>query len=197
MISYSLDSPARAKVYFVLAFASVTLASAVPYLTSVFPMKLAAPSAMIIFGWLVSVFDSHLWRWPCIHWFTSIPLIEGTWTGTLVRQDDSDSSTQPRTVSLSVTQNWRTMSIILHGTHSKSHAQIIALSITDKNDIVLRYVYLAKDNSGVNPVNLYGEGTAELTLKRDSTRETFSGVYYSSKLRKGFLSLTRAAASHS
>ena len=195
MIYYSIDSRARDKVYFGLVLVSVALASAVPYLTNLVSMKLTAPSAMIIFYWLFPVFERHLWRWPCIHWFASIPLIEGTWTGTLVRHDDSNTTAQPRAVSLSVTQNWRTMSVILHGTHSKSHAQVIALSITNKNDIVLRYIYLAKDNSGVNPTNLYGEGTAELTFKRESTTETLSGVYYSSKLRKGFLSLTKATAS--
>lgn len=83
------------------------------------------------------------------------------------------------------------MGVVLHGTHSKSHAHVVSLSIADKNDIVLRYVYLAKDNSGVNPANLYGEGTAELTLKKEGCAQRLAGVYYSSKLRKGFLSLTK------
>lgn len=193
MLPYTIDTNARTRIYFLLAIASVSLAGGIANLTTYLPLKLAAPSAMLIFCWLIAGFDKYAWRWWCFHWLTGIPLLEGEWRGTLTRAGAEGEEPQRREVTLTITQTWRSMSLVLRGMHSKSHAQVIALHVADQNDIQLKWIYLARDNSGTNPHNLYGEGTTELAVQSKGKVMILIGIYYSSKLRKGSLKLTKSA----
>jgi len=194
MIPYQIDDGTRrSRIYYGLAVISVALASVISAISPYIPFKFAAPSAMFFFGLLTFSFDRWFWKMTWFHRMTEIPLIEGLWAGTLTRNADQNGLAQTSQVALIITQTWTKMSLVFEGQNSKSHAQMIGLFVENKNDVILKWVYFAKDNSGINPNNLYGEGTTELTLRSNETR-TLRGIYYSSKLRKGAVDLSESNA---
>ena len=191
MRQYTVDTNPRTKIYFGLAVISVFAATSISSATGLVPFHFAAPSAMFIFGILIATFDRFIWKWPLIRWWVGIPILDGTWTGLLVRQSESNGAPETHEVSVTITQDWTKMSIVFEGKRSKSTAEVIAVHVENRNDIGIRWIYLARDRSGVNPVNLYGEGTTDASLRIENGRRVLRGVYYSSKLRKGSIEIVQ------
>ena len=189
MRHYTVDTNPRTKIYFVLAVISAATATAVSSGTSLVPFHFTAPSSMFIFALLISIFDRFIWKWRMLRWWVGIPNLDGTWSGKLVRLSESNGAPEDHEVSVTITQDWRKMSIVFEGQRSKSAAEVIALHVENRKDISIKWIYSAKDRSGINPGNLYGQGTTDAWLKVVAGRRTLEGTYYSSKLRKGFIKL--------
>lgn len=191
MRHYTVDTNPRTKIYFVLAVISASAATALSGVTALIPFHFAAPSSMFIFALLISVFDRFVWKWPGVRLWVGIPDLNGRWTGKLVRLSESNGAPEEHTASITITQDWRKMSVVFEGQRSKSTADVIALHVENRNDICIKWIYSAKDRSGINPENLYGQGTTDAWLKLEAGRRLLQGTYYSSKLRKGFIELVK------
>lgn len=190
MINYSLNTDIRKKTYGVLGVASAAIAGGATLVLQTVPLPVAAPSGLVVFGLLTALFDRYAWRWPFINKLIEIPIIDGYWEGTVVRSGLDGQPDETRKVKMTVTQRWSTISIVFTGQSSSSHASVVAMNIADPKQISLRWVYDARDISGHPAKNRYGEGTTMLTLASTNGRRLLNGIYYSTKLSKGTLSLT-------
>jgi len=193
MVHYNLDTDSRSKTYGLLGVSSAALASLATLLFNAVPLPVAAPSGLVIFGALFALLDRFAWRWPGINALLGIPDLDGYWEGTLERHLPDGSPPERRTVKLTITQRWTTMSIVFAGQSSRSNASVISLTISDPKQISMRWVYDAHDTSGQPHKNRYGEGATRLALGDERGKRKLSGMYYSTKLSSGKLTLTEVS----
>lgn len=190
MIHYSLNTDIRKKTYGILGVASAAIAGGATLFLQSVPLPFAAPSGLVVFGALAALFDRYAWRWPFVNDLLEIPILDGYWEGNVVRNGLDGKPPETRKVKMTVTQRWSTISIVFTGQSSTSHASVIAMNIADPKQISLRWVYDARDISGHPAKNRYGEGTTMLTLANSIGKRQLQGMYYSTKLSKGTISLT-------
>lgn len=190
MTYYATDNDARRPIYFGAALFALGLSQLVRLIPADWSLSAMAPSAMVIFGLVLALYDKVLWKWPFFQFFCRIPVLHGKWTGTLTRPDvDGGASEADRDVELIITQTWRRMALTFRGERSSSEARIVGIHCDDPQHVTLKWVYFARDEAGQTHENLYGEGTTHLTLHADAKPNELKGYYYSSKLRKGGIQL--------
>jgi hypothetical protein len=186
---YVLDSDSRLGVYFLIALTSLGFMLLLGQASNVSEyFKIIAPSGLMIFVAVIALFDRYIWKWRYINSLVGIPVLEGIWEGVLKREAANGNIVE-RKVDLIITQNWRKMSLVFSGENSVSQAQLITLYNENKNYVNVKWVYFASDKSGKENANLYGEGTTDLALSISNDKKTLVGSYYSSKLKKGRISL--------
>jgi SMODS-associating 2TM, beta-strand rich effector domain len=177
VVTYNVDTDPRIRIYAVLAFASIGVASFLTdylkdlasflndhlkVLGSVLPV-VAAPSIapFFIFGIFLWLFDQYLWKLPPINRVSGIPDLEGTWEGTLSRTSPADCE-QPNTTEHNaicyITQTWRSMGVVFYD-FPKSQEQVsgkptristartVGLFVKNPQDIHVRYVYGARQTT--------------------------------------------------
>ena len=167
MVNYNLDTDSRSKVYGVLGLASAALASLATLTLNSFPLPIAAPSGLVLFGGLLFVLDRFAWKWKGINTVLGIPILDGYWEGTLERQLGQGVAPEIRAVKMTITQRWTTMSIVFAGQSSRSSASVISLTISDPKQVALRWVYDSYDTSGQPHRNRYGEGATRVSLSME------------------------------
>ena len=175
-----------------MGLASAGLASLATFALNSFPLAVAAPSGLAVFGGLLFVLDRFAWKWRGINAVLGVPILDGYWEGTLERQLEQGAAPETRVVSMTITQRWTTMSIVFSGESSKSNASVIALTVSDPKQIALRWVYDAHDTSGQPHKNRYGEGATRVSLGTEKGRRQLRGVYYTAKLSSGRVVLKEA-----
>lgn len=190
MIHYSLNTDSRSITYGLLGISSAALASVATLVLNAVPLPVAAPSGLVIFGALLALIDRRAWRWPGFNSLFGIPILDGYWEGTLERKLPDGKTSEHRTVKVTITQRWTTMSIVFIGESSRSIASVISLSTSDPKQIAIRWVYDAHDTSGESHINRYGEGATRLALSEEKGRRHLRGMYYTAKRSSGKLFLT-------
>lgn len=189
IIHYSVNTDIRAKVYGIIGVASAAIATGFALTLETLPLPIAAPSGLVVFGGLVALFDKYVWRWPFINSMLEIPILDGYWAGTVVRNGLNGQPPETRNVTMTITQCWSRINIVFTGESSSSHANVVAMNIADPKQISLRWVYDARDISAQPDKNRYGEGTTIMTLVNGIEQRKLQGTYYSTKLSKGTISL--------
>ena len=187
MVEYSVDTNPRLKVYFSVAALSVAGAWALSNVPELSAYRFAAPSAFVIFGAVLWIYDRFLWRLPIVRLYSGIPILAGTWVGTLVRLDLGAGLVDQRSIRCRVTQTWRKIDFIFEGQTTISTARVVGLSVENPEHVVVRYMYAVRPklfitNGDYNPA---GDGVSELRLEQRDDGRYLTGIYYSEKLRRG------------
>jgi hypothetical protein len=112
----------------------------------------------------------------------------------LERHFTDGSPTETRAVKLTITQRWTAMSIVFTGQSSRSTASVISLAVADPKQVSIRWVYDSHDTSGQPSKNRYGEGATRLALTQNNGKRSLQGMYYSTKLSSGRITLTEVVS---
>ncbi len=189
MVYYTTDTSSRRSIYFAAALLSVLISYALSFVQSITVCRLVAPSALMIFGGLLWIFDRFLWRQSVFHKFTGIPDFNGRWTGHLTRKliHDGKTTEEQAAVDLVISQTWSKIELILESETTRSVAQTAALFIENPTRLRLLWIYSVRSRTALEADNYYGEGVTELVFY--PKERTLEGTYFSSKLRKGHLLL--------
>jgi hypothetical protein len=192
MVDYSVDTNPRLKVYFSAAAVSVAGAWALSNIPQLSAYRFAAPSAFVIFGAVLWLYDRVLWRLPLFRLYSGIPILAGTWEGTLNRTESgAEGLVDRRKVRCRVTQTWQKIDFIFEGRTSRSTARIVGLFVENPENVVVRYMYAVRPRvfiTGGLP-NPAGDGVTELRLEQRADGRYLAGIYYSEKLRRGDIAL--------
>ncbi|MCP4433829.1 MAG: hypothetical protein GY806_22900 [Gammaproteobacteria bacterium] len=82
---YVLDTEDRLKIYFLLALLSAALMIVFGKLAEFHNyIEAIAPSGLMIYLGLITLFDKFMWKWPLIGSFVGVPVLSGNWEGTLI-----------------------------------------------------------------------------------------------------------------
>jgi|GEM_PF-5590595 len=191
MVYYSLDDEVRLRVYFALAVVSIAISYGVNTLSSLADYRfLVAPSVLMVFGFVVSLFNGFLWQIWGIRWLSKIPYLHGTWSGTLTKIDPDNGSETAHDVTMTITQTWQKIDFVLESVDTRSHAKVVHMATENHQKITVEFLYAVEPTIG-NRENRYSEGYNKLLLSENGGLPTLSGPYFASKLRRGHLSVTK------
>lgn len=190
MHPYATDSGERKCIPPILMGVSVLLAYLLHWVLIwsrvAIPWWLDAPSALGFYSLVHSGFDKWGWRDQRIRRLLGIklPILDGDWQGYCTSSFD-DHRTQYN-ISVSIRQNWRSLSIVLHTPTSTSFSQTAGIHVDDPRGVALTYCYLNEPKPGASAAMNTHRGTARLVLGNDA----MEGEYYSGRGRQNFGSIT-------
>ena len=189
MVNYSVDTAEREVIYSALALVSAVTVSFLSSFRDAQLYQLTAPSALMIFILLISIYDSLIWKISSRLGISSIPDLNGNWEGKL---EKSNGDSYP--VSLHVSQSWRKIQVSLDTSVTVGSLQICGMFISDKNRPVVKWVYNIRPRhfaleEGYNPS---GEGVNEFRIINLTGEQILDGSYYSSHFRGGQVVLHRS-----
>ena len=191
MVFYSLDKETRLRVYFVLAAISLAISYGISSIPFVANNRWAySPSVLVVFGLLVGSFNKFLWRLPIINRLTEIPDLSGVWKGQLEKADPPEASEPKLDITLSITQTWQKIDLVLESDETRSHSKVVRLNIENSRKVAVAFLYSVEPTKG-NQEGKYSEGYNKLMLSTEGSRSTLGGPYFASKLRRGHLSVTK------
>ena len=188
MVFYSIETGSRNKIYFSLAVLAIALSSILIFFEQYIGCHALAPSALMIYFGLTALYDKYLWVWPIIDKFTDIPNLNGCWEGHLVRNKGKENIP----ITLLITQTWKKIDLVLEAQHTISETISATMFVENRRKVRILWTYLVRNKTMLESTNLYGEGITDLrfSIKQDDI-ETLEGTYFSSKLRKGHISVSR------
>ena len=189
MINYSVDTAEREVIYSALALISAVTVSFLSSFRDGQLYQLTAPSALIVFTLLISIYDAFIWKIASRLGISAIPNLNGNWEGKLER---NNGDAYP--VSLYVSQSWRKIQVSLDTSLTVGSLQICGMFISDKNRPVVKWIYNLRPRhfalkEGYNPS---GEGVNEFRVLNLTGEQKLDGSYYSSHFRGGRIVLHRA-----
>ena len=186
MINFSINTEIRQKIIFFLAILSTaTMSFITPFIKSL-TYEITIPSSFAIFGFYFWLFDNYLWKiWPMrkIH---NIPDLAGHWEGLITQPNDPDYIYYP--VDAVIEQSWTKIQIEVVGKNTRSKLVSASMDLSVPTRRSLDFIYVVKPTIERNDENKRGEGYQCLLVENENL---LSGYYFSSKLRKGKLTLKR------
>ena len=188
MAFYSIETDSRIKIYFYSAVFASILSSTLLFFEQYIVYHTIAPSALMIFLGLITLYDKILWKWHIFDNLTDIPNINGSWNGYLIRNNGKEKIP----ISLLITQTWRKIDILLEGELTISETISATMFVENRKMVRILWTYRVRSKTMLEKNNLYGEGVTDLRFsKNQDDTETLEGTYFSSKLRKGHISVVR------
>lgn len=187
---YSIDTNERIKVIAYLAIISVSLSMLISKGLSLikvpFASYLDAPSTMVLFWGLYSVFNSYMWKWKCFKFIIKIPNLNGTWEGEYCSSYICEDTKQPYKgkVQFTIEQNWTKIRIISENGKSVSCSEVSGIAINDHMGIVLRYQY--KNEPKFDTVESMHCHTGFNKLRFLPDKQRLEGDYFNDKNRKTY-----------
>ena len=142
---HSYDLEGRAKIYIGLAVLSIvpvwlldTGLSAINYEPQ---WWLSTPSFAGFYSVLYWLFNCYVWRWSFLRklGILNVPDLNGEWDGT-IQSSYHENIAQQFTVT--ITQNWSKISIILENRGSRSRSNVASLKVSDSPFPELIYTYI-------------------------------------------------------
>jgi len=194
MHPYSITSEERFRISFAFAGIAIGLAWLLSLITGKThpPFWLEVPGTATLYGLLLGVFRSYLWKWGWLHSasIVKVPDISGDWCGYVTSSFDDLAEKHP--VRVRIQQNWTHLSVKLTADHSESES-IVGSMVVD-GDTVLSYQYINMPKPGAKETMHAHSGTTVLKLSKQQLE--LSGEYYSGRDRAnhGVIALTRCGS---
>lgn len=187
MIKYSIDTMEREKTYFVIAVLSLIITPyVIDLINKITPVNVIAPSAMMIFVFLLFLYNNYVWRLASKARLSCIPDLNGEYSGKIERNDGRKYE-----VSVIISQTWSKIDFILESDETIGKTELAGLLIENNNLKRLKTIYSVSPKANINNENLYGEGVNEFRIRKEDGIFQLEGHSYSSKLRGGKILLRR------
>jgi len=187
MHGYSTDSDERRVVPLFLALVAISLA----WLSSKFlavihfsvPWWADAPSLMVFYGVLYTLFDRHLWRKNFVGklGLVKIPNLAGCWRGYLISSFDGHA--RRHNLVINIFQTWTQLAVFLATATSISRSCAAVIQVGDPEGVALIYQYQNQPLADATRSMHMHFGTAML---RVSDGGCLVGDYYSGRDRRTF-----------
>ena len=182
MHGYSTDSSERRVVPLLLALLAIALAwTSSKFLAAAHlsvPWWLDAPSSMIFYGALYTLFDNYLWRSSlvCKLGLVRIPSLMGHWRGYLITSFDGHAKRHD--LMINIFQSWTEISIYLTTATSMSRSCAAVIQVDDPEGVALIYQYQNQPLADAMKTMHMHYGTAMLRI---SNGGCLAGDYYAGR----------------
>jgi hypothetical protein len=147
------------------------------------PWWLDTPAVFGFYGLLYGLLDAWAWRQPPIARILRVPILRGTWRGTI--RSSHDDFRDEIDVVMTIEQSWSQIQIVLDAPFSRSRsmgAHITTGAGSESFQVVYEYENIPHAHS---PRSLHAHrGTARLLLTSDG--HTLEGEYYTGRDRQSF-----------
>ena len=187
MHGYSTDSSERRVVPLLLASLAIALAWVSSRLLAVFhlsvPWWMDAPSSMLFYGVLYSLFDKYLWRNSLLYklGLVRIPIFAGRWRGYLITS--FDGLVKRHDLMIDILQSWTQITVYLSTATSMSRSCAAMVQVDDPKGVALIYQYQNQPLADAMRTMHMHYGTAMLRI---SNGGCLAGDYYAGRDRRTF-----------
>ena len=169
MISYSVDTEPRRKIYVTIALLSLGLASWASLAVKILGLPYLAPTAFAIFPLLEFVYSNLLWKIPPFSLFSGIPNISGTWKGEVHRQLPVGSEEEKIPCTVLINQTWQRIEMVLESDRTQSTLEVAGFSVSNSQFKWFTYLYRVEYfQEGLNKNLAYGTCRMRLTGEKTS-----------------------------
>ncbi|MGH7930739.1 MAG: hypothetical protein ACREQV_23455, partial [Candidatus Binatia bacterium] len=153
------------------------------------PLKLYSVSVTAV-TLVFLTYDQYLWRWKYVRYFTSLPLLEGTWRGTLFSSFVRDGQQiPPIPMAIRIKQSAFTISITLFTIESSSISEQAQLTKESDGRWRLSWLYANTPRPSVRHRSDRHHGACYLYIGATS-QDGLRGEYFTDRLTRGELQLT-------
>ena len=160
--------------------------------TTHLPFWLEVPGTATLYGLLLGIFRSYLWKWQLFQatGIVRVPDISGDWSGHVT--SSFDSLAQQRPVQVRIQQNWTHLLVQLSSEQSESESIVASMAVEEETMVSYQYRNMPKPGA-TNTMHAH-IGTA--VLKLHDNRSKLSGEYYSGRDRanQGLIVLKRRSS---
>lgn len=135
-------------------------------------------------------YGAFLWRWRFVRRWTGVPLLDGTWRGTLLSsyEDTEDAAATPIPVAVLVTQTASTIVVTLLTAESSSVSRTAELVRLADRRWLLTWLYENAPRPSLRGRSERHRGMAEVTMGVDNGT-VLSVEYFTDRLTAGEMSL--------
>jgi SMODS-associating 2TM, beta-strand rich effector domain len=172
------------------AVAAALLALLTDWLVPSFVLRLyvVALSVAVLFSAAYRVF---LWRWRLVREFTGMPLLDGTWRGTLLSSyaDTVDEAATPIPVALLITQTWSSVVVTLFTAESSSVSRTAELVRLADRRWSLTWFYENIPRPSLRGRSERHRGMAEATISVEKNATVLLVEYFTDRLTAGEMRL--------
>lgn len=153
------------------------------------PLRLYSIAGSIVFLAMLA-YEHYIWRWRIVRRFTGVPLVAGTWRGSLVSSyvDASGVSKAPVPAAIRVTQTASVVTVTLFTEDSTSNSKYVQLAELPDSRWRLTWSYVNNPRSGVRDRSGPHNGSAEAILGGNGA--SLDGEYFTDRLTRGELHFT-------
>lgn len=151
------------------------------------PLRLYSVAGAVVTAALL-IYERYVWRWKLVRWFTGVPLLAGTWRGTLISSYEVEISPSPIPVALLITQTASTLTVTLFSKESSSVSTQARLKRFDDGRWTLNWFYENTPRLSVRSRSSRHVGAAELFVG-EQEGDVLSGSYFTDRLTRGDLRL--------
>ena len=152
------------------------------------PLKLYSISGSIV-SLVALSYERYIWRWRFVRRFTGVPLLAGTWRGSLISSYVSTSG-GPKTavpIAIRVTQTASVVTVTQFTAESTSSSRQVRLAKLPDGRWQLAWSYENTPRSGVRDRSGLHRGFAEALLGENG--DSLEGEYFTDRLTRGELHL--------
>jgi hypothetical protein len=187
MHGYSTDSDERRVVPLFLALVAISLAWLSSKLLEAthlaVPWWVDAPSLMVFYGALYTLFDKYLWKngFACKLGLVKIPNLAGCWRGYLISSFDGHA--KRHNLVINIFQTWTQLAVFLATATSISRSCAAVIQVGDPEGVALIYQYQNQPLADATRTMHMHFGTAML---RVSDGGCLVGDYYSGRDRRTY-----------
>ena len=190
MTHYSLDTNVRNTIYFILAAISILTFVVLQQLKEFLSYDLVAPSAMVIFGTTVFLYDIFIWKTKPFQWITGIPDLNGKWEGEIISWV-SLSAHEKLNVSATITQTFSRIQVAFETDSTESISGVSGLYVDNRSRRALKYSYNFRSKNGLEQEKTRGEGFNELIYSEAGNGIRLEGPYFGTNGRSGLVKLRK------
>lgn len=193
MHSYSTDSSERRGFPLLVAILAVLASLCTHGLLLAFrlspPWWFDMPSLLTFYGIFYGLFDRYVWRLRFLRrlGLVKTPDIAGIWHGHLTSSFDDHRVRHDAT--LSVSQTWTTIRILLETESSRSHSLSCSIITEDPDSVLISYEFRNEPKPHAKQTMHSFRGTARHWLRTEAESEVFDGEYYTGRDRETYGSL--------
>jgi len=190
MVHYAIDTEPRSRVHFCTALLALLISLGVPYVLADLNARVLVPSAFAVYGLLLFGYNKWLWKRFPFTLLSAIPNINGRYKGTVQRPSEDQSKDETFDVEAVVTQTWTKIDIVIESDATISTLTVCGFYLENEDRLRVLSSYNVRDRVPKTKSNSYGEGSQDFVIETGPPLK-LHGQYYSTKPRRGYLSLTR------
>lgn len=137
-------------------------------------------TAVVIFKFLIWLFDKWLWKCKVFGYFLNVPDLNGVWEGAYesIRTEKSKEIITKGDMRLTISQTWTKMVCNCEFAKSESYSDVIYLDVDSPQGTVLKFTYKNNSHDIINSLPEFS-GYNELKL---CDKNTLSGTYFTKRI---------------